>query len=136
MIDSSRCIEVLGVDLARLSPRAALAEIERLHASAKPAFVAHANVHTLNLASRLPSYKACLRRADLVLNDGKGVMVAARLLGKPFPADLNGNFFTPLLLERAAGPEAPVSRPALARPAAKARARRRKRPAASRSKDG
>jgi hypothetical protein len=41
-----------------------------------------------------------------------------------------------LLLERAAGPEEPVSRPALARPAAKARARRRKRPTASRSRDG
>ena len=41
-----------------------------------------------------------------------------------------------VLLERAAGPEEPVSRPALARPAAKASARRRKRPAASRSRDG
>jgi hypothetical protein len=41
-----------------------------------------------------------------------------------------------LLLERAAGPEEPVSRPALARPAAKARARRRKRPAASSSRGG
>jgi hypothetical protein len=41
-----------------------------------------------------------------------------------------------LLLARAAGPEEPVARPALARPAAKARARRRKRPAASSSRDG
>ena len=41
-----------------------------------------------------------------------------------------------LLLERAAGPEAPVARPALARPAAKASARRRKRPAASSLRDG
>ena len=41
-----------------------------------------------------------------------------------------------LLLERAPGPEEPVSRPALARPAAKARARRRKRPAASSLRDG
>ena len=79
MIGSSRCIEVLGVDLARLSPRAALAEIERLHASPKPAVVAHANAHTLNLAAEMPSYKDCLRRADLVLNDGKGVMLAARI---------------------------------------------------------
>jgi hypothetical protein len=41
-----------------------------------------------------------------------------------------------LFLERAAGPEAPAARPALARPAAKASARRRKRPAASSSRDG
>jgi hypothetical protein len=41
-----------------------------------------------------------------------------------------------LLLERAAASEEPAARPALARPAAKASARRRKRPAASRSRDG
>jgi hypothetical protein len=41
-----------------------------------------------------------------------------------------------LLLERAPGPEEPAARPALARPAAKARARRRKRPVASSSRDG
>jgi hypothetical protein len=41
-----------------------------------------------------------------------------------------------LLLERAAGPEEPVARPALARPAAKANARRRTRPTASRLNDG
>jgi hypothetical protein len=41
-----------------------------------------------------------------------------------------------LLLERAATQEEPVSRPALARPAAKARARRRKRPAASSPRGG
>ncbi len=41
-----------------------------------------------------------------------------------------------LLLERAPGPEEPAARPALARPAAQARARGRKRPAASSSRDG
>jgi exopolysaccharide biosynthesis WecB/TagA/CpsF family protein len=102
LIGPSRRIELLGVGLARLSPRAARAEIEHLHAASRPALVAHANVHTLNLASRLPAYRECLRRADLVLNDGKGVMLAARMKGDRFPADLNGNFFTPLLLELAA----------------------------------
>ncbi len=41
-----------------------------------------------------------------------------------------------LLLERAAGPEEPAARPILARPAAKASARRRKRLAASSARDG
>jgi exopolysaccharide biosynthesis WecB/TagA/CpsF family protein len=35
-------------------------------------------------------------------------MLAARLLGDRFPADLNGNFFTPLLLRRAAERDWPV----------------------------
>jgi hypothetical protein len=41
-----------------------------------------------------------------------------------------------LLLERAVGPEEPAARPARARPAAKASARRRKRPAASSPRGG
>ena len=94
-------IDVLGVPLARLSPEEALDEIERLHGVDTPSLVAHANAHTLNSAVGDPSYGDVLRRADLVLNDGKGVMLAARLLGDRFPADLNGNFFTPLLLRRA-----------------------------------
>ena len=64
--------------------------------------IAHANVHTLNLASQDQPYMEILRGADMVLNDGKGVMLGARLLGQRFPADLNGNFFTPMVVARAA----------------------------------
>lgn len=87
---------------ARVPPEIALDHIELLYESEYPAIVAHANVHTVNLAAADPAYMAVLHRADLVLNDGKGVMLAARMYGQPFPADLNGNFFTPLLLRRAA----------------------------------
>ncbi|MGH2820556.1 MAG: WecB/TagA/CpsF family glycosyltransferase, partial [Actinomycetota bacterium] len=93
---------ILGVPLARLDPQGALSEIERLYDSPEPCIVVHANAHTLNLAATDPSYKPVLARADLILNDGKGVMLASRLLGEGFPADLNGNYFGPLLLQRAA----------------------------------
>jgi exopolysaccharide biosynthesis WecB/TagA/CpsF family protein len=43
-----------------------------------------------------------------VLNDGKGVMLAARLSRRRFPADLNGNFFSPLVLHLAADRGWPV----------------------------
>jgi exopolysaccharide biosynthesis WecB/TagA/CpsF family protein len=95
-------IDVFGVPLARVTPEEALNEIERLHGSEAPGLVAHVNAYTLNSAVGDPTYGDVLRRADLILNDGKGVMLAARLLGDRFPADLNGNFFTPLLLRRAA----------------------------------
>ena len=85
--------------VARVTPRRALDAIEDLARSAPPVMVAHVNVHTLNLAVADAAYKELLRSADLVLNDGKGIMLGARLLRTPFPADLNGNFFTPLLLE-------------------------------------
>jgi exopolysaccharide biosynthesis WecB/TagA/CpsF family protein len=70
--------------------------------------VAHANVHTLNLTVEDPAYREVLRAADMVLNDGKGVMLGARLLGDRFPADLNGNVFTPLVVQRAADRGWPV----------------------------
>lgn len=95
-------IDILGVPFARVQPDAALDEAERLYEREAPAMIAHANVHTLNLASQDPSYLQILQGADMVLNDGKGVMLGARLLGDRFPADLNGNFFTPLMVARAA----------------------------------
>ena len=94
-------IEILGVPFARLDPAAALEQVERLYERESPAMVAHANVHTLNLTIEDPAYSQILRAADMVLNDGKGVMLGARLLGSRFPADLNGNFFTPMVVEAA-----------------------------------
>jgi exopolysaccharide biosynthesis WecB/TagA/CpsF family protein len=94
-------IEILGIPFARLDVASALDEVERLYNRDEPAMVAHVNVHTVNLASEDRAYRDVLRSADMVLNDGKGVMLAARLLGERFPIDLNGNFFSPLVLQRA-----------------------------------
>jgi N-acetylglucosaminyldiphosphoundecaprenol N-acetyl-beta-D-mannosaminyltransferase len=93
---------MFGIEFARLDAAAALDRIEQLAQADPPVFVVHANVHTVNLAHADASYRAVLQRADLVLNDGKGVMMGAAILGTPFPQDVNGNFFTPLLLARAA----------------------------------
>ena len=95
-------IDILGVEVACITPEGALDELEKLFARETPAFIAHTNAHTLNLAYEDPDYRDVLRRADLVLNDAKGLMLAARIHGWRFPADLNGNFFTPLVLRRAA----------------------------------
>lgn len=102
MSDPFPSIDILGVPFARLDTEGALAQIERLYEQATPAMVAHANVHTVNLATGDASYLEVLRSADMVLNDGKGVMLAARLLGRRFPTDLNGNFVTPRVIELAA----------------------------------
>jgi exopolysaccharide biosynthesis WecB/TagA/CpsF family protein len=95
-------IEIMGVPLASLAPEAAIGEIVRLYERNAPAQVAYVNAHGLNLAWEDRSFGDLLRRTDLVLNDGKGVMLAARLLGRRFPADLNGNFFSPHVLQLAA----------------------------------
>jgi exopolysaccharide biosynthesis WecB/TagA/CpsF family protein len=101
-------LNILGVPYTPLTASAAVAEAARLYKRDEPGFVVHANVHTVNLAQEDPEYLEVLRRADLVLNDGKGVMLGARLLGSRFPTDLNGNVFSPLLLEEAAREDWPV----------------------------
>jgi N-acetylglucosaminyldiphosphoundecaprenol N-acetyl-beta-D-mannosaminyltransferase len=102
MPQGPRTLEVLRVPIAQVTPDQALAEVERLYERDEPAFIAHTNAHTVNLAHEDPEYLGVLRRADLVLNDGKGMMLAARILGDRLPRDMNGNYFTPLLLERCA----------------------------------
>jgi len=101
-LTSGSVIEILGIPIACLDLEEAISTIEHRLLSGPPAVVAHVNAHTLNLAYSDPGYAAVLRRADLVLNDGKGVMLAAMIHGRRFPADLNGNRLAPLLLRRSA----------------------------------
>ena len=95
-------VEVLGVPIARLDAATALDEIERLYESPTPELVAYVNAHTLNLAQKDETYRSLLRRAGIILGDGAGVMIAARLNRAPLPENLNGSDFNPKILERAA----------------------------------
>jgi exopolysaccharide biosynthesis WecB/TagA/CpsF family protein len=95
-------ITVLGLPLARLDLPAALAEVERCHLEEAPALVAFANAHTLVLARHDAEYRKVLQRASLLLNDGAGVGLAARVQGRRFPANLNGSDFNLELLKLAA----------------------------------
>jgi exopolysaccharide biosynthesis WecB/TagA/CpsF family protein len=105
---SVKKLNLLGVNFTPLTRSQAVDEAERRFRDAQPAWIAVENVHALNLAYRDPDHRAALNRADLVLNDGSGVRLGARLLGSRFPEDLHGNVFTPLLLERAASNGWPV----------------------------
>ncbi len=116
-------VEILGVPVARLTAAAAREELVRLYERDRPALLAYANAHTLNLASRDSGYRDVLRSADIVLNDGAGLDIAGRLFGKPFPANLNGTDFNPVILEEAAARGWPVfvlgARPGVAEEAAR-----------------
>lgn len=94
--------------VARLTAAAARGELVRLYERDRPALVAYANAHTLNQASRDSAYKAVLRSADIVLNDGAGLAIAGRVFGRPFPENLNGSDFNPVILEEAAARGWPV----------------------------
>ena len=95
-------IEILGIPVAAGTTIEALAEIERLYEASAPALIAYVNAHTLNLAYKDDAYRRVLEGAGLVLNDGTGVAIAARLNGQRFPANLNGSDFNPAIVELAA----------------------------------
>jgi exopolysaccharide biosynthesis WecB/TagA/CpsF family protein len=133
-------VEVLGVPVARLTASAAREELVRLYERDRPALVAYANAHTLNLASRDSGYRAVLRSADMVLNDGAGLAIAGRLFGRPFPANLNGSDFNPVILEEAAARGWPVyflgARPGVAEEAARRLSERMPRLRVAGTRDG
>lgn len=60
------------------------------------------NAHCANLRARDTAYRAALARADMVLPDGIGVELAARMCGQRLTENLNGTDFTPALLAEAA----------------------------------
>jgi len=95
-------VDILGVGITSAPAADVLADIDRHVSSGDPLFIAFANANTLNLASLSTYYRAVLNRAGLILNDGVGVALAARMKGRRFPENLNGTDFTPRLLALAA----------------------------------
>ena len=65
------------------------------------------NAHTLNLAWTDAAFRGVLARADVVLNDGVGLDLYARLVGARFERNFNGTDLVPALLAHAS-PEDPL----------------------------
>jgi UDP-N-acetyl-D-mannosaminuronic acid transferase (WecB/TagA/CpsF family) len=101
-------VTVLGIRVVCLPRNQVLAVVGELIDSPGPSLLAYANAHSLNVASVNPAYRRVLDSAALVLNDGSGLAIAAKVQGKRFPDNLNGTDLTPRILELAAERDAPV----------------------------
>jgi exopolysaccharide biosynthesis WecB/TagA/CpsF family protein len=99
---SGNRVRILGVPVYRGDVRGAVGEIERAYNERTPAVIAYVNAHTLNLAWRDEEYRRILNSAAVVLNDGIGIQLAARMRGTTFPENLNGSDLNPRILELAA----------------------------------
>lgn len=64
--------------------------------------VSFLNAHCANVAAKDVHYRAALARADMVLPDGIGVELAAKMDGKEITENLNGTDLAPELLKLAA----------------------------------
>lgn len=96
--DVPSCRDILGIPVLAATVREAVRLIDRRCAAGVPMGIAFLNAHGSNLAARDPAFAAALR-SMLVLNDGVGVNLAARILaGRGFPENLNGTDFLPAFL--------------------------------------
>lgn len=59
------------------------------------------NAHCFNMAQKNEAYKTCLDKADLALNDGIGIELAARFNDIRLPENMNGTDLIPKIIEKA-----------------------------------
>lgn len=78
------------------------AVIRRLLVPGRCSRVAFLNAHCANVMSRDAAYRDALCSADMILPDGIGVELAARMRGEEIRENLNGTDFVPALLAEAA----------------------------------
>lgn len=91
---SRRRIDVLGVQVDPYPTIEALHhDLHRLIDQQQHALVLNVNAHALNLAYEQPWLRDLFNRAEICFCDGKGVMLAARLLGERIPINIGYGYW-------------------------------------------
>ncbi len=86
-------IEILGVPVDAITKVEALMKAQNMLAERRGHFLTTPNPEMLVLATREPRFKEVLRKADLAIPDGIGLLYAARLHGKRIPERVSGADF-------------------------------------------
>ncbi|MGV2114543.1 WecB/TagA/CpsF family glycosyltransferase [Agrobacterium salinitolerans] len=93
-MQNANIISLFGLPILNTSQWDAVAQLLDGDAPQTAAFV---NAHCVNTAYENSSYRWALDRTDIILPDGSGLQMAARMQGKSFMANLNGtDLFLPL----------------------------------------
>lgn len=95
-------IELLGIPIDRLTQAEAVEWVANALCQQQPRLLVSINPERLMQALRDPALAEVLRRADLSLADGAGVLWAARRLGSPLPGRVPGVDFLGALAARGA----------------------------------
>jgi N-acetylglucosaminyldiphosphoundecaprenol N-acetyl-beta-D-mannosaminyltransferase len=95
-------IDLLGVRVANASETETLDWIFARQLFDIKTCVHYLNAHCSNLAAIDSNYREALSKADLILPDGCGVSISARLHGKRFASTLSFTDFIPLACQRLA----------------------------------
>ncbi|MBL4807200.1 MAG: WecB/TagA/CpsF family glycosyltransferase [Rhodobacteraceae bacterium] len=93
-------LSLFGFDFVNESQNTAIEALLNGHSVKTVAF---ANAHCLNMAFLNKTYASVLRESDMLLPDGSGVSIAAKMAGQRFVTNLNGtDLFLPLCKAAAA----------------------------------
>lgn len=76
-------VDILGVGVDRISAEELRAEILQIVHGGEHATILYANPHLLNLSYHHPYLRNLLNNADIVYCDGFGLVLAAKILGRP-----------------------------------------------------
>ncbi|MCJ7420514.1 WecB/TagA/CpsF family glycosyltransferase [Sphingomicrobium astaxanthinifaciens] len=93
---------IFGIELVHAGRGTAAAALVQRAAERRDTVVSFVNAHCINTAVDDAAYRDCLRRSDLLLPDGVGMAIAARLAGKSLGENLNGTDLYPDLCRHAA----------------------------------
>ncbi|MEQ8654425.1 MAG: WecB/TagA/CpsF family glycosyltransferase [Kiloniellales bacterium] len=99
MYKTPSTLRLFGLTLFNGSRGSAL---DRLLQNERPLRVAFVNAHCVNVAAKDADYRQSLDAADVLLPDGSGIAIAARMSGDRLQQNLNGtDLFPPLCREAA-----------------------------------
>lgn len=95
-------LDLFGLSLSSASPEATASHIVSMAAHGRSMTVNFINAHCVNIARKSAVYRDALEQSDLLLPDGIGIEIAAKMSGLNKPENLNGTDLFPLICERAA----------------------------------
>lgn len=101
-------IKFLGLRFHKMPQRQAIRTLFELTQTGKTYRVYFANAHSIEVASRDKAFFSALKRSNLLMADGSGVLLGSRLAGRSLTHNLNGTDLIPALCE-AANPQRHLS---------------------------
>jgi exopolysaccharide biosynthesis WecB/TagA/CpsF family protein len=108
-VPATHTVDCLGVPVAQTNVASLTTWVFDVARERAARTVFFANAHTLNVASRDSEFRRVLQSSDVVLNDGIGLAVYARLAGTTFEENMNGTDLLPSIFAAAADRHEPLS---------------------------
>jgi len=96
-------VSILGVNIDNVCLEEAVHRAESFVNRGEPLLVVTANPEMIMLARRDRSFRLCLESAGMVTADGIGLIIAARLLGRPLKERVTGIDLVSALFRRTSG---------------------------------